>query len=78
MGQAFRVWFVLGRGSFDSKMDRKDIVTNEEVFDLLMKEYGYLDIVVWVDGYGFIRWRGYHDGGWLEGYQTSYIHYWGA
>lgn len=47
-------------------------------FDALMERYALWDYCVWVDGFGFLRDRCYHDGGWLEGYALDPIIYWGA
>ena len=53
--------------------------TNEEVFDAMMKLYGIFDYAVWVYDYNYyVRYRGYHDGAWLEGYKIDPINYWGA
>jgi len=47
------------------------------IFDLLMKRCGWMDSVICVAG-GAWRLRAYHDGGWLEGYKTEPVIYWGA
>lgn len=52
-------------------------MTDERTFNLLMEAYGWRDIVLCVQGAAF-RLRAYHDGGWLEGYQTDPVIYWGA
>jgi hypothetical protein len=43
-------------------------------FDYVKYMYGKHD-----DAYtGYYRWRCYHDGGWLEGYDIEPVVYWGA
>ena len=47
----------------------------EAMFD----KYGIWDYVVWVNDCDYyIRYRCYHDGGWLEGYDLEPVIYWGA
>jgi len=54
-------------------------MTDDADFAYLMERYGYLDYVVWVDHYKhYMRFRGYREGGWLEGYQSDFVIYWGA
>jgi hypothetical protein len=48
-------------------------VSEADLFDDLMERYGRFDYVI-----GQFRWRGYHDGGWLEGYDIEPVIYWGA
>ena len=50
-------------------------------FDLFFAKYGIWDYTLWrrVPGYeGYWRYRCYHDGGWLEGYNLEPVIYWGA
>jgi hypothetical protein len=57
-------------------------MTDEELmtqtFDLLMASYGYRNYVVFSERWGFVQILGYHDGGWLEGYDVRPVIYWGA
>jgi hypothetical protein len=57
-------------------------MTDEELmtqtFDLLMESYGYRNYVVFSERWGFVQILGYHDGGWLEGYDVRPVIYWGA
>ena len=52
------------------------------MFEALMAKFGQYDYCVWRmeigGGTGLFRFRCYHDGGWLEGYATDYVIYWGA
>ena len=52
------------------------------VFDVFMAKFGQYDYTVYgIDlkgNRGWIRVRCYHDGAWLEGYDTQYVIYWGA
>lgn len=47
-------------------------------FDDLMAKYGVVDCVVWLGERGWHRYREYYDGGWLEGYRSEPVEYWGA
>ena len=52
----------------------------EAMFD----KYGIWDYTVFIEGKHFKQYRGwyrfrcYHDGGWLEGYDLEPVVYWGA
>ena len=46
-------------------------------FDLLMEKYGWYDYCDYIEKTLF-RFRAYHDGGWLEGYDIEPVIYWGA
>ena len=60
----------------------------ERELELKMQKYGIFDYVVFIRDFGrykitnwdsgWYRWRGYHDGGWLEGYAIDPVIYWGA
>jgi hypothetical protein len=50
---------------------------DREIFEILMAHYGFRDVVLCLQGAAF-RFRAYHDGGWLEGYRTDPVIYWGA
>lgn len=50
-----------------------------EEFDLIFARCGIWDYAVWVYDYNYyVRYRAYHDGGWLEGYDIQPVMYWGA
>lgn len=59
-------------------------MTQEETFDALMARYGRFDNVIYINHKlsglytGWYRFRCYHDGGWLEGYDLQPVIYWGA
>lgn len=52
-------------------------MNDNATFDALMRSYGFRDVVVCLRGAAF-RFEAYHDGGWLEGYRTTSVVYWGA
>lgn len=54
-----------------------ETVMSDVLFEHLMNQYGWRDIVICVQGAAF-RCRAYHDGAWLEGYDTEPVIYWGA
>lgn len=52
-----------------------------EVFEALYAKYGFADYVVWGGccyTWGYIRYRHYNDGAWLQGYDSEPVIYWGA
>ena len=56
----------------------------DPLFDLLMERYGVFDHTIYINDKlsglyaGWYRYRHYHDGGWLEGYDLEPVMYWGA
>jgi hypothetical protein len=52
-------------------------MSDDVAFDALMRAYGFRDVVVCLRGWA-VRFEGYHDGAWLEGYRTTVVLYWGA
>ena len=50
----------------------------DEHFDLFFYKYGIWDYTLYSETWGWCRYRCYHDGGWLEGYNLQPIVYWGA
>lgn len=53
-----------------------------EHFDLFFAKYGVCDYLIYGNDInnnkGWYRYRVYHDGGWLEGYDIEPVIYWGA
>lgn len=53
-------------------------------FDALFEAYPCFDYVIWSyfrsenHSLGWYRYRCYHDGAWLEGYDVQPVIYWGA
>ncbi len=43
-----------------------------------MGAYGLWDYATWDERYGYVRFRCYNDGSWLEGYDVEPVIYWGA
>ena len=59
-----------------------DKLTDEEqrvhTFNLFFDKFGRFDYVVYTKKFGYLRYRCYHDGAWLEGYDMEEVIYWGA
>lgn len=52
-------------------------------FDLFFAKFGIWDYCIWAmlldnKEWGWYRFRCYHDGAWLEGYDLEPVIYWGA
>ncbi len=62
----------------------EQIKEQRRVFDLFFAKFGRFDYVKYMygrddDSYtGYYRFRCYHDGAWLEGYDLEEVSYWGA
>ena len=46
-------------------------------FEMAFAKYGWYDYCDYI-GKTLFRFRAYHDGGWLEGYDIEPVIYWGA
>jgi len=51
---------------------------NSTNFNVFFDKYGIWDYTMFSETWGFIRYRYYNDGAWLEGYNVEPVVYWGA